>query len=66
MKRLRVAGFHVQPRLMWDDGEELTPGPAMGSVELSPSGLAEFAATWPEQFEAYKAQLAAAEASDPA
>lgn len=42
-KRLRVVRVVVQPILVWDDGEELTPGPQVDPVNLSASQIHAFA-----------------------
>lgn len=39
-RRLRVAHVLVQPVLVWDDGDELTPGPDAQPVQVPLSGLA--------------------------
>lgn len=39
MKRLRVSHVLVQPVLVWDDGQELTPGPEVEATPLPLSGL---------------------------
>lgn len=39
-KRLRVSQVLVQPVLVWDDGETLTPGPQVDPVTLSQADLA--------------------------
>lgn len=38
-RRLRVAHVIVQPILVYDDGEELTPGPAMNATQVRLSDL---------------------------
>lgn len=42
-KRLRVAHVIVQPVLVYDDGEELTPGPSMATTQACLSELAALA-----------------------
>lgn len=39
MKRLRVSHVIVQPVLVWDDGEELTPGPQASPMQVPLSAL---------------------------
>lgn len=41
-KKLRVLNIIVQPVLIWDDGEEFTPGPEVNQVSLKMSELAGF------------------------
>lgn len=55
--RLRVAHVIVQPVLVWDDGEELTPGPAAQAVQVSLGRLDGMA-------ERLRAEIAQAEAGD--
>lgn len=33
-RRLRIAYVAVQPVLVWDDGDQLTPGPEMQGLQL--------------------------------
>ena len=55
-RRLRIQGLVVNVSLVWDDGEEMTPGPQLQPVALAPSQVAEFMAQLPEQVEALAAQ----------
>ncbi len=61
--KLRLGSFLVQPLLMWDDGESLTPalnqdgGHLVSPLTVTPSGLRELADNWPEQFARIQAQL---------
>lgn len=48
-RRLRVSHVVVQPVLVWDDGEELSPGPTVEPLTMRISELAEFAANLPGQ-----------------
>lgn len=48
-RKLRVLHTVVQPVLVWDDGTDLTPGPAIDPVTLTLTALAEFVANLPEQ-----------------
>lgn len=41
--QLRVSHVVVQPVLVWDDGQELSPGPQVEAVQLPLSKLASFA-----------------------
>lgn len=42
MPTLRVSEVLVQPVLVWDDGEELSPGPGVEATKLPLSKLATF------------------------
>lgn len=55
--RLRVAHVIVQPILVYDDGEELTPGPRMEPVQVRLSDLATLGDT-------IRASVAAAQTPD--
>lgn len=46
-RRLRVASLVIQPVLMWDDGEELTTGPQVQPMTLSPSQVQAWLAALP-------------------
>ena len=39
MKRLRIAHVIVQPVLVWDDGENLAPGPQCNPVQVALADL---------------------------
>lgn len=41
-RRLRVLHVVIQAQLVWDDGDELTPGPQPQPISLPPSGVAAF------------------------
>lgn len=56
-RKLRVSHLTVQAVLTWDDGEELSPGPAVHPATVSVSGLASF-------LETLKAEMAKLEESD--
>lgn len=56
-KRLRVSAIHVQPVLVWDDGEELHPGPTVDRLSLTPSQLAAFVENLSVQVAELAAQL---------
>jgi len=57
--KLRIAHLIVQPVLVWDDGEELTPGPELGQISIPLSKLADFAGTLPAEVAALAAKLEA-------
>ena len=61
-RRLRVAHVVVQPVLVWDDGEELTPGPGVQPLSLSLSAFPEF----PQQLAEQLAEAENAASDDPA
>jgi hypothetical protein len=48
-RRLRISHVLVQPVLVWDDGDELQPGPQVEPVTLPLSQLAELAENLPPQ-----------------
>ena len=56
--RLRIQSLVVTPVLVWDDGEELTPGPELGQISLTLSNLQMFAETLPAEVDALAAKLA--------
>lgn len=58
-KRLRIAHVVVQPVLVWDDGEELSPGPAIQPLNVPLSQLAGLAARLPAEIAQMAAQAAA-------
>jgi hypothetical protein len=47
--RLRLVQVIVTPVLMWDDGEELTPGPQLQPVTVPLSALAGLAESLPAE-----------------
>lgn len=49
MARARLLHLTVQPVVVFDDGENLTPGPEMQALALSPVQVQELIATLPEQ-----------------
>jgi hypothetical protein len=55
-RRLRIAHVVVQPVLVWDDGENLAPGPQTAGTAIGLAGLADL----PDQL---RAEVAALEAS---
>lgn len=58
-RRLRVQGLVLQVSLVWDDGEELTPGPSLDPVAVSPSQAAAFLESLPQQVAAIAAKAEA-------
>ncbi|POH63969.1 hypothetical protein C3B59_10525 [Cryobacterium zongtaii] len=56
--RLRIQSVIVTPVLVWDDGEELTPGPELGQISLTLSNLPMFAEGLPAEVAALAARLA--------
>jgi len=67
LRRLRVQQLLVQPVLVWDDGEELTPAPGLQQISVPLSQLARLVQTLPAEVAALQAQLedsAEAESSD--
>lgn len=57
-RRLRIAQVVVTPVLMWDDGEELTPGPSLQPITVPLSGLAGLAERLPGEVAQIEAQQA--------
>lgn len=54
-RRLRVQSLVINVALVWDDGDELAPGPGLEPVVLPLSQVAEFVAALPAQVEALAA-----------
>lgn len=65
-RRLRIAHLIVQPVLVWDDGEELSPGPAAQPLTVPLSQLVVLAEQLPAEVAALAAKLAAKLAEDSA
>lgn len=61
MRRLRIAHVIVQPVLVWDDGEELQPGPECQPFTRPLSQLAELAMSLPSEVAALAEKLADSE-----
>lgn len=57
MSRLRIAHLIVQPVLVWDDGEELTPGPAAQPLTVPLSQLPALADRLPAEVAALAQKL---------
>lgn len=57
-RRLRLQHFVVQPVFIWDDGEELSPGPAVEPQPLTLAGLNDLLETWTEKLSQIQAQVA--------
>jgi hypothetical protein len=55
--RLRILHLVVQPVLVWDDGEELAPGPTVEPLTVRLSEIATFAADLPRQVAAQENTL---------
>lgn len=64
MKKLRVLHVVVQPVLVWDDGEDLSPGPELSPVPVSPSQLASLAESIPDQVRELAEQIRSAEEAE--
>lgn len=62
MKRLRLQHFVVQPVLVWDDGETLSPGPPVQAQALTLEGTRDLVETWPAKLA--ELQAAAGEAGE--
>lgn len=48
----------IQPVLVWDDGEELAPGPELGQIELPLPMVLHFAEGLPAEVAALQEKLA--------
>lgn len=57
MKKLRIVRAIVQVETVWDDGENLTPGPGIEPVFLPYSELAGFVENLPEKLAEIAEQL---------
>ena len=55
--KLRISHVLVQPVLVWDDGEELTPGPGVEPMSLPASQVAGFVEALPAQVAEEQAKL---------
>lgn len=55
--RFRIAHLIVQPVLVWDDGEELSPGPPLSPVTVPLSHLGVLAEMLPGQVADLAAKL---------
>lgn len=49
MSQLRVLHVLMQPVLVWDDGEEFTPGPGIDPVAVPVSQIAAFVEKLPDE-----------------
>lgn len=56
-RRLRIAHLVVQPVLVWDDGEELLPGPGLDPAVMPLSHLAGFMESLPRKVAELAEQL---------
>lgn len=65
MNKLRILRVLVQVETVWDDGEELTPGPGIEPVALPYSDLAGFVDNLPGKLAEIAGQLDGAEPSAP-
>jgi hypothetical protein len=48
-RKLRISHLIIQAALVWDDGEELTPGPELQPVQMPLSSVPGFIDTLPEE-----------------
>ena len=55
--KLRLLHFIVQPVLVFDDGEQFTPGPTIEPQPATLEGLRQLAVDWPERISEIEAQL---------
>lgn len=56
-RKLRLQHVLVQPVLVWDDGEELAPGPELKQFATPLSRLAAIADSFPAELAALQARL---------
>ena len=56
--RLRIAHVLVQPVLVWDDGDDLTPGPELQPVSVPFGQLGHFIESLPAEVAQLAAQVA--------
>jgi hypothetical protein len=49
---LRLQHFAVQPVFVFDDGDELTPGPNVNPIQVTLAGLRDLLERWPEHLAA--------------
>lgn len=56
-RKLRIMSINVQAVLVWDNGEELAPGPELRPVALPPSGVEHFLATLPAELAELEAKM---------
>lgn len=61
-KKLRIQALTVQVALVWDDGEELSPGPELAPVTVSLSQARRMVEGLSAEVEKLAEQLAATEA----
>lgn len=59
--RLRVSHLIVQPVLVWDDGEDFTPGPTPQPINVTLSQVPEMVAALPGEVAKIEASLAEAD-----
>jgi hypothetical protein len=65
-KKLRLAHVLVQPVFVYDDGEEMTPGPQIQATQFAPSQLSEFVDSLPNLVAEVEAKIAEQQAAQPA
>lgn len=63
-RRLRIAHITVQPVLVWDDGEELTPGPDLQAFSVPLSRAIEIISGLPGEVAALAERLAEVEVEE--
>lgn len=64
-RRLRIAYIAVQPALIWDDGEQLTPGPEVELLRLPLTQARQMLDELPGQVQALAEQIRAHPGNDP-
>lgn len=63
-RRLRIAYVTVQPALIWDDGDQLIPGPEVESVRLPLAYARQMLDELPDKVNALSEQIRARDAAE--
>lgn len=63
-RKLRISHVLIQPVLVWDDGEELSPGPALQQVQVSLSNAKGMLDGLPDEVAALAEQIAQQESEN--
>lgn len=63
-RRLRMSHVAIQVHLVWDDGEELVPGPSMQPMLLPPSLVDDYLTEVPNQLPRIEAELIVKDAAE--
>jgi len=60
-RKLRIQSLLIQPVLVWDDGEDLAPGPEVSTATVPRAQAAEFLDGLPAHISALESQVLEAE-----